>query len=71
MLEDIKYAVEKFGETPYGTQWYFIIKKEFADGIEKWLKGYTATPDGDWLGYSMQQTQNDEFTYILILYPSC
>lgn len=70
MLEDIKNAVKKFGETTHGTQWYFIIKKEFADGIQKWLDGYTATPDGDWLGYSMQQVQNDEFTYVLILYPS-
>lgn len=68
MLEDIKHAVEKFGEMAHGTQWYFIINKEFIDGIEKWLWEYTFTPDGRWLRYSIQQSQNEEFKYILILY---
>ena len=70
MLEDIKNAVKKFGETAHGTQWYFIIHKEFVDGIYRWLNGYTNTPDGDWLGYNIQQSQNEEQMYILILYPS-
>lgn len=70
MLEDIKNAVEKFGETPHGIRWYFIIHKEFVDGIDRWLNGYTRTTDGSWLGYSIQQSQNEEQMYVLILYPS-
>ena len=70
MLEDIKNAVKKFGETTHGTRWYFVIKKEFIDGIDKWLRGYTNTPDGDWLGYDIEQVQNEELSYVLILYPS-
>ena len=70
MLEDIKNAVERFGETAHGTQWYFIIKKEFVDGITKWLNQYTNSADGDWLDYGLQPVQNDEFSYILILFPS-
>lgn len=70
MLEDIQNAVERFGETAHGTQWYFIIHKEFVDGIDRWLNGYTHTADGDWLGYTIIQPQNEEQMYILILYPS-
>ena len=70
MLEDIKNAVKKFGETAHGTQWYFIIKKEFADGIVKWLNQYINSADGDWLDYDLQPVQNEEFAYILILCPS-
>lgn len=70
MLDDIKNAVEKFGDTPHGTQWYFIIHKEFVDGIVGWLREYTNTSDGDWLGYAIIQPQNEEQMYILILYAS-
>lgn len=70
MLEDIKNAVERFGETSHGTRWCFVIKKEFIDGIDKWLHEYTRSADGDWLDYSIEQVQNDEFAYVLILFPS-
>lgn len=70
MLEDIKNAVEKFGHTTHGTQWYFVIHKEFVDGIDKWLEEYTDSADGDWLCYRIYQSQNEEQMYVLILYPS-
>ena len=70
MLEDIKNAVKEFGESTHGTQQYFIIHKEFVDGIDKWLNEYTRTADGDWLGYYIQQSQNEEQMYVLVLYPS-
>lgn len=66
MLEDIKNAVEKLGRT----QEYYIIHKEFVDGIVKWLREYTDTADGRWLSYTIIQPENEEQMYILILYPS-
>ena len=68
MVEDIKKIIEDFGETLYGTSWYLIIHKEFVDGIKKWLDSYVYTIDGEWLGYSLQESANETEFYILHLY---
>lgn len=67
--QDIKIIVEKFGESTIGDgDWYFIVKKEFVDGIRGWLDGYTYTDEGQWLGYSLHQSANEEEVYVLRLY---
>ena len=68
MVEDIKKIVEDFGETLCGTNWYFIIRKEFVDGIKKWLDSYVYTIEGEWLGYSLQESANETEFYVLHLY---
>ena len=67
MLEDIKHFVKKIGESNCEGRWYFIIKEEFADGIDKWLNKYTNSNEGSWLDYTLEQSQNEEFMYVLIL----
>ena len=67
MLDYIKYAVEKFGDTYYGTQWCLIIHKENVDKVDEWLNKYTQTEEGDWLKYNIQQCQNIDWLYVLIL----
>ena len=67
-IEDIEKIVEDFGKTLYGTNWYFIIRKEFVDGIKKWLDSYVYTIEGEWLDYSLQESVNETELYILHLY---
>lgn len=68
MLEDIKNFVQKTAEScDDGYPWYFVIHKEFVDGIVKWLDEYINSEEGDWLDYTVEQSQNEEFMYVLIL----
>lgn len=69
--QDIKKIVEKFGETTTGDgDWYFVIKKEFVDGIVGWLDDYIYDDDdeGQWLGYTLIESKNETDVYILRLY---
>ena len=68
-IEDIEKIVEDFGKTLCGTNWYFIIRKEFVDGIKKWLDSYVYSIEGEWLDYSLQESVNETELYILHLYP--
>ena len=67
-IVDIEKIVEDFGETLCGTNWYFIIRKEFVDGIKKWLDSYIYSIEGEWLDYSLQESVNETELYILHLY---
>ena len=67
--QDMKKIVVDFGQTTIGDgDWYFIVKKEFVDGIKAWLEGYTFTDDGQWLSYSLQESKNETEVYVLRLY---
>lgn len=69
MLEDIKNAVEKFGETTFADgDWFFIIKKEFVNEIEKWLYEYSHSEEGSWFGYDLVPSKNEPEIYILRFY---
>ena len=68
MLEDIKNFVQKTAESyDDGYPWYFVIHKEFVDGIVKWLDEYINSEEGDWLDYTIEQSQKEEFRYVVIL----
>lgn len=69
--QDIKKIVKKFGKSSIGDgDWYLIVKKEFADGIRKWLDDYIYDDDdeGQWLGYTLIESKNEPGVYILRLY---
>lgn len=69
--QDIKEIVRKFGKSSIGDgDWYLIVKKEFADGIRKWLDDYIYDDDdeGQWLGYTLIESKNEPGVYILRLY---
>ena len=69
--QDIKEIVRKFGKSSIGDgDWYFIIKKEFVDGIRDWLDDYIYGDDdeGQWLGYTLIESKNETEVYILRLY---
>ena len=66
--QDIKEIVRKFGKSSIEDgDWYFIVKKEFVDGIRKWLDSYVYTIEGEWLGYSLKESKNETEVYILRL----
>lgn len=71
--QDIKKIVEEFGEGTIGDRdgnLYLIVKKEFADGIRRWLDDYIYGDDdeGQWLGYTLIESENEPEVYILRLY---
>ena len=68
MLEDIKKIVEDFKKYAPDGSMYLIVKKEFVDGIRKWLYKYVCTIEGKWLGYSLKESFNETEIYILHLY---
>ena len=68
MLEDIKKILENFKESAPDGSLYLVVKKEFADGIRKWLYKYVCTIEGKWLGYSLKESFNETEIYILHLY---
>lgn len=65
--QDMEKIVEQFGASAYDDDWYFIINKEFVDGINKWLWEYIYSLEGSWLNYKIYPTQNEEQMYILQL----
>lgn len=67
-VQDIEKIVEKFEDTTGDGDWYFIVKREFADGIRKWLDSYVYTIEGEWLGYSLKEIKNEPEICILRLY---
>lgn len=69
--QDIKKIVEEFEEGTIGDgDLYLIVNKEFADGIRKWLDDYIYDDDdeGQWLGYTLVESENEPGVYILWLY---
>ena len=68
MLEDIKKIVEDFKKNAPDGSMYLIVKKEFVDGIRKWLHDYVCTIEGKWLGYSLKESFNETELYVLHLY---
>lgn len=66
--QDMEKIVEQFGASAYDDDWYFIINKEFVDGIRKWLDSYVYTIEGEWLSYSLKEALNETGIYILHLY---
>ena len=68
MVEDIKKIVKDFEENTSDEGLYLIVKKEFIDGIRKWLDSYVHTIDGEWLCYSLKESLNETGIYILHLY---
>lgn len=69
--QDIKKIVEEFGESTIGDgDLYLIVKKEFSDGIRRWLDDYIYGDDdeGQWLGYTLIESKNEPEIYILRLY---
>lgn len=68
MIEDIKKIVKDFGESTSDGDLYLIVKKEFVDGIDKWLHEYVYTIAGEWLSYSLKESFNETEIYILHLY---
>lgn len=69
--QDIEKIVEEFGESTIGDgDLYLIVKKEFADGIQRWLDDYIYGDDdeGQWLGYTLIESKNEPEVYILRLY---
>lgn len=67
--KDMKEIVRKFGKSSIGDgDWYFLTKKEFADGIREWLDDYIYTDEGQWLGYSLKEVKNQTEFYVLRLY---
>lgn len=67
--QDIKEIVRKFGKSSIGDgDWYFIVKKEFADGVRDWLDNYIYTDEGQWLGYILKESKNEMEVYVLRLY---
>lgn len=67
-IQDIEKIVKKFGKSSIGDgDWYFIIKKEFVDGIREWLDDYIYTDEGQWLGYSLKESKNETEVYVLRL----
>ena len=65
--QDMEKIIKEYANSSDG-DWYFIINKEFVDGIEKWLWEYTYSPDGWWLNYKTYPIQNEEQMYVLQLY---
>lgn len=66
--QDIKEIVRKFGKSSIGDgDWYFIVNKEFADGVKRWLDNYIYTDEGQWLDYRLIETKNETEVYVLRL----
>lgn len=68
MLEDIKKIVEDFKKYAPDGSVYLIVKKEFVDGIRKWLYDYVFTIEDKWLGYVIKESANETELYVLHLY---
>ena len=68
MIEDIKKIVEDFKKCAPDGSIYLIVKKEFVDGIIKWLYDYIFTIDDKWLGYVIKESANETELYVLHLY---
>lgn len=67
--QDIKEIVRKFGNALIKDgDWYIVVKREFADGIKKWLDSYVYTIEGEWLDYSLKESVNEAEICILHLY---
>ena len=67
MLEDVKKIVEDFKKCAPDGSVYLIVKKEFVDGIRKWLHDYVCTIKGMWLEYSLKESFNETEFYVLHL----
>ena len=66
-LEDIKKIVEDFKKCAPDGSMYLIVKKEFVDGIRKWLHDYVCTIKGMWLEYLLKESFNETEIYVLHL----
>ena len=66
--QNMEKIVEQFGASAYDDDWYFIINKEFVDGINKWLWEYSISEKGWWLNYQIYKIQNEEQMYIIRFY---
>ena len=65
--QDIEKIVQQYADSSDG-DWYFIVNKEFLDGIDKWLWEYSISEEGWWLNYQIYTAQNEEQMYILRFY---
>ena len=65
--QDIEKIVEQYADSS-DDDWYFIVNKEFIDGIDKWLFEYSIGEEGWWLNYQIYKAQNEEQMYIIRFY---
>lgn len=66
MLNYVFDIIEKFGNSTIGDDWYLLIPANEADGIEKSLREFVNSADGEWLAYDIQPIMNNT-GYILRL----
>lgn len=66
MLNYVFDIIEKFGTATIDDDWYLLIPTNEADGIEKALREFVNSADGEWLAYDMQPIMNST-NYVLRL----
>ena len=68
-LQDIKDIVAEYlGVALLVGDRYFLIKKEFVNEVDGWLREYTKSKKGDWLEYELIQYKDEPRVCILRLY---
>ena len=68
-LQDIKDIVAEYlGVALLVGDRYFLIKKEFVNEVDGWLREYTKSKKGDWLEYEFIQYKDEPRVYVLRLY---
>lgn len=68
-LQDIKDIVAEYlGVALLVGDKYFLIKKEFVNEVDGWLREYTKSKKGDWLEYELTQYKDEPRVYVLRLY---
>ena len=66
-LDKVKKYIKKLNDSDGNNELFVIIPKEEVDGINKWLKNYVNTGEGNWLDYDFLPIKNTTDFYILQL----
>ena len=66
-LNEVKKYIKKLNDSDGNNELFIIIPKEEVDGINKWLKNYVNTGEGNWLDYDFLPIKNTTDFYILQL----
>lgn len=68
-LQDIKDIVAEYlGIALLVGDRYFLIKKEFVNEVDGWLREYTKSKKGDWLEYELIEYKDEPRVSVLRLY---
>ena len=66
-LDEVKKYIKKLNASDGNNEVFIIIPKEEVDGINKWLKNYVNTNEGNELRYDFLPIKNTAELYILQL----